>query len=473
MEMITERLKLKDIFPEKAKEVAEETGKDEDSIEFIRKGLIGEVKEIDKGERTAVEVISTKAVDRDGEVLLPIGANLEYFKKAPQVLWAHDYKGLPIGKALWIKKNKDMVLAKTKYANHQFAEDVWNLKKDRFLKTNSVGFIPYEWVEDKEEIKKLVKKYDIKTEDPESIKRIYTKWELLEYSNVPVPANPEALTLMVKNIQSEELKKTFETMIKGVIPYKRHPLAPEDTKWDASVEVKKADVKDLKEMCTWYDSANPDIKTSYKLPHHKVERYLTVWNGVRAAMGALFGARGGVNIPEKDRKGVYNHLAKHYKEFDKEVPEFKEYTEEELKSMFPEIYEEEKEDKILENKEGIGEILDDYKSGKIEDRDEAIIKLVLLIYKRAKEIAKEEVDRLIQEMEVEKEKEENQNKEAKKGIRIVRLRYTEEKKEGDKGQKQSEKEVKISIDKEDIPKIIDMTKEIIKTEINKILGKID
>jgi len=35
------------------------------------------------------------------------------------------------------------------------------------------------------------------------------------------------------------------------------------------------------------------------------------------------GARGGVDVPDSDRQGIYNHLKKHYGEFDKEAPEFK------------------------------------------------------------------------------------------------------------------------------------------------------
>ena len=48
----------------------------------------------------------------------------------------------------------------------------------------------------------------------------------------------------------------------------------------------------------------------------------TVWRGVAAAMAALKGARGGVDISSADRRGVYNHLARHYREFDEEPPEF-------------------------------------------------------------------------------------------------------------------------------------------------------
>ena len=43
-----------------------------------------------------------------------------------------------------------------------------------------------------------------------------------------------------------------------------------------------------------------------------------------AAMNALVsGARGGVDIPEKDRRAVYDHLAKHYADFGKEPPDYK------------------------------------------------------------------------------------------------------------------------------------------------------
>src|SRR5580693_1071365 len=46
------------------------------------------------------------------------------------------------------------------------------------------------------------------------------------------------------------------------------------------------------------------------------------WRGVAAAMGSLMGARGGVSIPDADKKAVYSHLAKHYKEFGKEAPDY-------------------------------------------------------------------------------------------------------------------------------------------------------
>lgn len=114
-------------------------------------------------------------------------------------------------------------------------------------------------------------------------------------------------------------------VVKAAIPYKKTPKADEGETWDGAAEVAKADVEDLKMMCAWYDEENPDVKSSYKLPHHKADgEYTLVWRGVLAAMNALVsGARGGVDIPEGDRRAVYEHLAKHYADFGKEPPDFK------------------------------------------------------------------------------------------------------------------------------------------------------
>ena len=51
-------------------------------------------------------------------------------------------------------------------------------------------------------------------------------------------------------------------------------------------------------------------------------------------MANLLGEDGG-GIPENQRKAAYNHLANHYKQFDKEAPAFKSYTQYELDNLFP------------------------------------------------------------------------------------------------------------------------------------------
>jgi len=107
---------------------------------------------------------------------------------------------------------------------------------------------------------------------------------------------------------------------KGAIPYRKTPLADPDAEWDAAKEVRQADVEDLKIMCAWVGD-DPDLKTSYKLPHHRASgRHECVWRGVAAAGGVVMGTRGGAAIPEADLAGVKAHLAKHYKEFGKTAP---------------------------------------------------------------------------------------------------------------------------------------------------------
>jgi hypothetical protein len=110
--------------------------------------------------------------------------------------------------------------------------------------------------------------------------------------------------------------KSLET--KGAIPYHDYGKADEGAAWDGPKEVAAADVTTLKKICTWFDSESPDVKSSYKLPHHHVDGLKAVWRGVAAAMGRLAGAK----IPDGDKKACYSHLAKHYKEFDKEPPSF-------------------------------------------------------------------------------------------------------------------------------------------------------
>lgn len=142
----------------------------------------------------------------------------------------------------------------------------------------------------------------------------------------------EAKTWLGKH---EDLKKGVDNVEeKTVIPYHKYSLADEGTTWNGPAEIAVASVDDLKQMCAWYDSENSENKGAYKLPHHTQSSKSTVWRAVAAAMGALLGARGGVQIPESDKRGVYNHLAKHYADFEKEPPEYKSYTDVELKSMF-------------------------------------------------------------------------------------------------------------------------------------------
>jgi len=148
----------------------------------------------------------------------------------------------------------------------------------------------------------------------------------------------------VKRIGQKMLKRSKGIVAKAAIPYKKLPLASRDAPWDGPAQMRDADPATLKIICAWFDAEAPDVKQSYKLPHHLAAgEHQTVWRGVTAAMGALLGARGGMNIPDGDRRGVYNHLASHYKDFEETAPDFKEYSEDELKALFPDLYQDQDE----------------------------------------------------------------------------------------------------------------------------------
>lgn len=90
--------------------------------------------------------------------------------------------------------------------------------------------------------------------------------------------------------------------------------------WD---ELSDAEKRDIAGHFAWAPENPPERFTDMKLPHHRPGTHDVVWNGVRAAMAALAGARGGVDIPNEDVPRVYAHLAAHYREFDKTPPELK------------------------------------------------------------------------------------------------------------------------------------------------------
>lgn len=164
------------------------------------KVFTSELRGIDEKEQTITAFISVGTRDRMDEVLVPEGMDRSNFYKNPIVLWAHKYDEPPIGRALWIKREGDGIISKMKFAPTEFAQEIFSLYKDGFLKAFSVGFMPKEYEDGDGE---------------KTARRTYKKWELLEYSAVPVPAHPDALTLAIQKgtLKTETLIKSIEDNI--------------------------------------------------------------------------------------------------------------------------------------------------------------------------------------------------------------------------------------------------------------------
>jgi len=191
-DLITTRFKLKEIFPNIAAKM-EKTLKEHDvnpeEAEFIRKGIIPRDMRFEEGENAVVSYITTNTKDRDGEVIEPKGAMLEDYLKNPVVLFGHDYWSMPIGKCVSIKKDNKGLIAKTVYYNKGLGQEVFEYRKAGFPLAESIGFIPLEWTD--------YSKNDGTDESKDGVRRRYTKWNMLEYSDVSVPSNPEAIMLAV------------------------------------------------------------------------------------------------------------------------------------------------------------------------------------------------------------------------------------------------------------------------------------
>lgn len=154
------------------------------------------VKSIDEELRQATFVISTDEKDRMGEVVEQ-SWDLDNYKKNPIVLFGHDPSkpGYVVGRATEIVADKDgdknITLGTVQFAEEGTSDDadtVWKLVKQGILRTVSVGFIPHTF----------------KTLDDDNETDVLADNELLEFSIVPIPANPSAVALAMNDGSIEE-----------------------------------------------------------------------------------------------------------------------------------------------------------------------------------------------------------------------------------------------------------------------------
>src|SRR5690606_26256158 len=96
--------------------------------------------------------------------------------------------------------------------------------------------------------------------------------------------------------------------------------------WDESAMLEgipdTTKVDDLRSVFAWVDG-DPEKKSSYKFPHHHGVGGPANLRAVLGWIAVLNGARGGVALPEEERKAVYEHRAQHLRDADREPPELR------------------------------------------------------------------------------------------------------------------------------------------------------
>jgi HK97 family phage prohead protease len=127
-------------------------------------------------------VVSTQSVDRSGDTIDPSGWDLKAYRRNPVVLFAHDAGAWPVGKATGIAVQNGALVASVQFANTHEGRKAESLVNEGILKATSVGFRPLEFA--------------YATEKGRAGGMDFKRQELMEFSIVPVPANPDCLIMM-------------------------------------------------------------------------------------------------------------------------------------------------------------------------------------------------------------------------------------------------------------------------------------
>lgn len=183
-------------------------------------------------------VISTPALDRQGEVLSPAGLILDDYTANPVVLYDHRKSWpLPIGIAEDESGNctvQTFADGKIKSRNFfsqtcQFSNQVFRLIDENILRGWSVGFDPLE-------AEPIGMRPDGKGKS-----FLYNRWKLVEQSVTPTGVNPEALTIYVEKsmVGSEPM---LPQLVKALAPFK---LPGREWSNGATLKLKEKSMADL------------------------------------------------------------------------------------------------------------------------------------------------------------------------------------------------------------------------------------
>lgn len=158
--------------------------------------------------------ISTEGLDRGMDIMKVNGANLKTFNKNPVVYSQHESRKFPVGKGPVKKEkveiNEEMVWALTStptFSEEEEAQTVKRLVEGGFLRAASIGYHPIDWEDSPlpEELQSLA--FVRNMWRPEI--RTHKQWDLLEWSIVGIPMNPDALRV-----------KSADALEKGLISEK-------------------------------------------------------------------------------------------------------------------------------------------------------------------------------------------------------------------------------------------------------------
>ena len=224
--------------PALKKSIVREVGERVDAIMNIDQASVK-----DLGDGVFEATITNSEVDRMGESIDYKGIDTANYMNNPVVLYGHDYTSLPIGKTLKLTKSNTTSSWKARFQLATeilpFAATVAALVKGGFLNAVSIGGVVRQWNENYTEIQKM---------------------EMVEFSIVPVPANPAAL------ITSRSLEEITGKSVEQVASEYREAVQQTTAeKLEKSLDIDELDrhIKTLKDLTVILETAKT-AKTNEK-----------------------------------------------------------------------------------------------------------------------------------------------------------------------------------------------------------------
>lgn len=275
-----------------------------------------EIKNADRGEVSAV--FSTfNVVDSDGDVTLP-GALVDGEEVLISSYGHTSWQGaLPVGKGRIRTTKSEAIL------DGQFFMDTTH-GRDTFAVVKSLAG-SQQW------------SYGFDTLDSEpgqfdgrSVK-LLKKLKVHEVSPVLIGAGVNTRTLATKAlVESGYDVKEATRIVEGTVNVSEYRAAirPHETPltakaWAGAAELDESPtIADLRAVHAWCDpNGDPEVKSSYGLAHH-------AGPGLEANLRACLMGIAHLNstkcaVPDEDRRGVYNHLAMHLRDADRDPPELR------------------------------------------------------------------------------------------------------------------------------------------------------
>lgn len=261
---------------------------------------------LDASGAVRVAFAQLNVVDRDGDVTLP-GAFPT--KDVPMSGYGHSSwsGGLPVGKGKIAEAGE------------------WAIFAGRFFLDTAAGRETYETVKGMAELQEWSYGYNLPlapvgyefgTHDGQDV-RFLKELEVFEVSPVLIGAGIGTRTLDIKSRKSAIAS---------------HSTATSDGPWDAAENEANlsndAGAAVFRSAAAWIDvEADPDTKAAYKFWHHEVSAAGRVGAAnlvaCSSSIAVLNDGRGGADIPDSDREGVWRHDARHLRDGDREPPELR------------------------------------------------------------------------------------------------------------------------------------------------------